>query len=217
MMNGESGRQTDPQHLREMIVRAAISLIPEWDTVTTAQIARASGIDEPALLDVFADKNAVLLALPDLIMAALDPARVVQDLQAIPLDQPVAGRLIEAVDALDAYHGRAAAVLAPPDGSDAPPLRLPAGGDPAGETRTADPYRDDFRSAARLDVICDAVADLLAPDQANLRYPGPMLADAFIGLYSGGRQNPQPAAALLSAEQLVELFLHGAVRGAARD
>jgi hypothetical protein len=86
MMNGESGRRIEPQHLRETILRAAIPLIPGWDAVTTAQIARAAGIDEVT-----------------------------------------------------------------------------------------------FR----------------------------ILAGAFIGLYSGGQQNPQPEPSQLSAEQLVDLFLHG--------
>lgn len=209
MMNGESGRRIEPQHLRETILRAAIPLIPGWDAVTTAQIARAAGIDEVTFLDVFSDKDAVILALSERIMIALDPTQVVQDLQAIRLDQPVAVRLIKAINALDAYRGRAATVLAVPDTSGAPRRQPPSDRETADEPRTGQLDRDDFRSATRLDIICDAVTKLLEPDQENLRYSCRILAGAFIGLYSGGQQNPQPEPSQLSAEQLVDLFLHG--------
>jgi AcrR family transcriptional regulator len=73
----------NPEHLRETIVQAAMPLITEWDTVTTAQIARAAGIDEATLLRVFNDKDAVLTAAIQVhVMTALDPTQVAQDLQS---------------------------------------------------------------------------------------------------------------------------------------
>src|SRR5882724_9249959 len=89
-----------PEQLRETIVQAAIPFIAEWDAVTTEQIARAAGIDEATLLGVFNDKEAALTAaIQALVMAALDPTQVVQELHSIPLDQPLAARLVEAIDA----------------------------------------------------------------------------------------------------------------------
>jgi AcrR family transcriptional regulator len=76
--------------------------------VTTAQIALAAGIGEATIFRVFTDKNEVLQAC---IAAALDPTTVLQELQSISLEQPLAARLVEAVNALDAYLGRMGAVI----------------------------------------------------------------------------------------------------------
>ncbi|MCO8269450.1 TetR/AcrR family transcriptional regulator [Actinoplanes sp. TRM 88003] len=94
---------------RETIVRAALPLVAEFGAgVTTAKIARAAGIGEATIFRVFADKNAVLEAC---VLAAMDPAQTLQELESIALDQPLAARLTEAVDALDAYLGRMGAVI----------------------------------------------------------------------------------------------------------
>ncbi|MFL5334099.1 MAG: TetR/AcrR family transcriptional regulator, partial [Geminicoccaceae bacterium] len=98
------------EQLREAIMRAATPLMAEYDTVTTAQIAHAAGIDEAALLRVFDDKDAVLRAcmavLQTSLAAALDPSQVLRELNSISVQQPLTGRLVEAVEALDAYHVR---------------------------------------------------------------------------------------------------------------
>jgi AcrR family transcriptional regulator len=204
----------NPEHLRETIVQAAIPLITEWDTVTTAQFARAAGIDEATLLRVFDDKDAVLAAAMQVhVMTALDPTQVVQDLQSIRMDQPLAARLAEAIDALDTYHGRLVTFLAPLDAS-GPPQHQPT---PEG----VNVDREDLRAAARIDVIGQAVTKLLEPDQEHLRMPAGTLADAFLGLYSGRKRTPhpepsrlpteRPQGSQLPAEQLVDLFMHGAL------
>src|SRR5690348_14607461 len=94
---------------RETIVRAALPLVAEFGAaVTTAKIARAAGIGEATIFRVFDDKNAVLDAC---VLAATDPAQTLDDLRSISLDQPLAARLTEAVDALDAYLNRMGAVI----------------------------------------------------------------------------------------------------------
>src|SRR3982751_2548171 len=109
----ESARRRAPgmtaDQRREAIVRAALPLVAEQGAaVTTAQIARAAGIGEATIFRAFADKNEVMQAC---ITSVLDPTTVLRELQSISLEQPLAARLVEAVEALDAYLGRMGAVI----------------------------------------------------------------------------------------------------------
>jgi AcrR family transcriptional regulator len=196
----------DPVHLRDAIVRAAMPLMAEYDTLTTARIADAAGIDEATLLRVFDDTDAVLGACWDAmktsIAAALDPSRVLQELDAISVDQPLAARLVEAIDALDAYYVGIRTDMA----------ALHDSFSTAGERRTRPVDGDDFRAAGRLPEARHAIARLLAPDHEHLRLPADVLADAFLGMSLGAARTPHPDRSPLPSEQLVDLFLHGASR-----
>lgn len=186
------------EQLRDTIARAAIPLISDWEAVTTARIAAAAGVDEAALLDVFEDKDAALFAaLQSVMMAAIDPTDVVREIESIAVDRPLAARLVAAVEALDSYHGRLITALGPLEG-----VR------PAGKPGRDFDREDFFGGAARMDVISAATTELLRPDQDSLCLPAGVLADAFLGLYSGRKRTV--FAAPLPAERLVDLFLHGA-------
>lgn len=189
---------------RETIVRAALPLVAERGAaVTTAQIARAAGIGEATIFRVFADKNEVLQAC---IAAALDPAILLQELQSISLEQPLAARLIEAVDALNAYLGRMGAVIGAVHASGTPNRRPGTEAvDPAAPPNRAT-GRDASQAAAR-----QAILELFEPDEAALRLPAQAATDAFVGMFFGRARIPQSTAPA-STEQLVDLFLHGAVR-----
>jgi hypothetical protein len=102
-------------------------------------------------------------------------------LRAVPLDQPPAARLNEAIAALDGYHRRFFNFTHRPSGVDL----------------------SQFRMMACTDVVVAAVAALLHPDSHVLRLPPDAAADMFLALYAARRQLP-PA-------QLIELFLHGAL------
>jgi hypothetical protein len=145
-----------------------------------------------------------------LIAAALDPNRLLQDLRSISVHRPLAARLVDVVDAFDAYYGRVRANLdAVRDSLTAP---VPDTG-AAGEHR---PFsRDDLRAAGRVPEVRQAVAELLEPDQQHLRLPADVLAEAFLGMSLGAARTPHPDRAPLPAEQLVDLFLHGARTAAA--
>lgn len=217
--------EANREHLRETIVRAAIPLIAEaeWETVTTAQIARAAGVDDASLLHLFADKDAIFTAaIQAHVMTALDPTQVLHDLHSIPLDQPLAARLIEAIDALDTYHARTVTLLAPAQAASAAHRQPTPDSGTASEPRPRQVFNyEELRDAARIDVISQAVTRLLEPDQDHLRLPAGTLADVFLGLYSGRRRTPHPELSRRLAgrpqrseplaEQLVDLFMHGAL------
>lgn len=193
------GRRRAPgmsaEQRREAVVRAALPLVAEHGAaVTTAQIARAAGIGEATVFRVFDDKNAVLKAC---VAAALDPTVVLQELRSIPLDQPLAVRLVEAADALEAHFGRMGTVLHALHAS--------------GHVMHREPPPVDGRQRSQT-ATRDAIVELFEPDQESLRLPVETLADAFLGLLfpmrSGARGTP-PAVAI---EDLVDLFLYGALK-----
>jgi AcrR family transcriptional regulator len=185
-----------PEERREMVVRAALPLVAEYGAaVTTAQIARAAGIGEATIFRVFADKDELLSAC---IAEALDVAHLERELQSVPMDQPLAARLIDAAEALRAHQDRMGAVIG----------ALLA----SGHNRRPAPgaERDELaanREAARLATIA-AVADLFAPDRAALRLPIETLTEIFLLLVSGPGRTAGPT---VSAADLVTLFLHGAL------
>lgn len=179
---------------RETIVRAALPLVAELGAaVTTAKIARAAGIGEATIFRVFDDKNAVLEAC---IAAALDPAQVQQELESIPLDQPLAARLAEAIYALDAHLGRMGAVIG----------ALHATGSARRGPGPRPTDREESQAATR-----EAIMALFEPDQDQLRLPAGTLADAFLSLFFGHSRRTGPADATVSVEELVDLFMFGAL------
>jgi hypothetical protein len=56
-----------------------------------------------------------------------------------------------------------------------------------------------------------AAARLLAPDQGSLRLPADALAEAFLGMVPFGARMPDRQQSPLPAEQIVDVFLHGAL------
>jgi AcrR family transcriptional regulator len=183
-----------PDQRRATIVAAALPLVAEYGTaVTTAQIARAAGIGEATIFRVFTDKEELL----DACMAeALSPDHVVRELASISVDQPLAGRLTEAAEALRAHLDRIGAVIGTLHASGHRP-----GGRPG--PRAVPGSREDSMRAVR-----DGVADLVEPDRASVRLAPAVLASVFIGMLftrvPSSPDEPQPASA-----ELVSILLHG--------
>src|ERR1044072_1204704 len=90
-----------PDDRRAMIVQAALPLVSEFGAaVTTAQVAKAAGIGEARIFRAFADKEELLQAC---VAEAVRIDRAVDEIGAIPLDQPLADRLVEAAAAMKAH------------------------------------------------------------------------------------------------------------------
>ncbi|TDE37787.1 TetR/AcrR family transcriptional regulator [Actinomadura sp. 6K520] len=185
-----------PEHRRKMIIQTAIPLITEYGSaVTTAKIARAAGIGEGTIFRVFADKEELLHAC---IAEALSPDHAIRELGAIDIDQPLADRLAEAAEALQAHMDRLGALI----GS-----LGHGGGKHPGTVRGAG--REESTSRVR-----EALAELLEPDKATLRRTPEQIAALFIGLlFTQPRTADEPD---LTPQELVEVFLHGAASGSAK-
>ncbi|WJY50989.1 TetR/AcrR family transcriptional regulator [Streptomyces chengbuensis] len=185
-----------PEQRREMIIQTAIPLITEYGSaVTTAKIARAAGIGEGTIFRVFADKDELLQAC---IAEALSPEHAIRELGTIDVFQPLPDRLAEAAEALQAHMDRLGAII----GS-----LGHGGGKHPGTVRGAG--RDESTTRIRA-----ALAELLEPDKAALRRPPEQIAALFIGLlFTQPRTEDEPD---LTSQELVEVFLHGALSGGAR-
>ncbi|MFF8356718.1 TetR/AcrR family transcriptional regulator [Streptomyces chartreusis] len=179
-----------------MIIQTAIPLIAEYGAaVTTAKIARAAGIGEGTIFRVFADKDELLQAC---VAEALSPEHAIRELDAIDISQPLPVRLAEAGEALQAHMSRMGAIL----GS-----LGHGGGKHPGTVRGAGRQE----STAR---IRTALAELLEPDKATLRRPPEQIAALFFGLlFTQPRTEDEPD---LTPQELVEVFLNGALSGGAK-
>ncbi|RFU85410.1 TetR/AcrR family transcriptional regulator [Streptomyces triticagri] len=185
-----------PEQRREMIIKAAIPLIGEYGAaVTTSKIAAAAGIGEATVFRVFADKDELLAAC---VAEAVRPDHAVRELGSISLEQPLAGRLSEAAEALQAHLARIGMVV----GS------LHASGHRRREGRSGEQPRGAGRDES-LATLRASVAELLAPDNGSLRLPAEQIAALFLGLlFTQPRKDDEPQ---LTAAELVDVFLHGAL------
>ncbi|MGV9376604.1 TetR/AcrR family transcriptional regulator [Nonomuraea sp. NPDC003707] len=228
-MTNPTGRRRapamSPEQRREMIVRAALPLVVEYGTsVTTAQVARAAGIGEGTIFRAFGDKETLLAAC---MAEAARPDDTLAHVAAIALDMPLEERLIEAAETLRGYLARMGAVagaLAASGGLRRDPRLLGApseasGGAPSGaseEGRGASerPQEGSGRALSGREASMAATREVLSglfePERDDLRLPPERLAEAFQFLIlASGRGGSSP----LTSEELVDLFLHGALKG----
>lgn len=192
-----------PDERRAAIVAATLPLLVEHGAaVTTGQIAAASGVAEGTVFRAFTDKQELLGAC---LHAAFDPADPIAEVRKISRDLPVAQRLLRASAAVADHWGRAMQVAhAVRAGCHGPP-------DTAGHRGSADP-------GEKMRALSAALADLLTPDAANLRlspartarmYLLAVTSDHMLRARMAGLDAPDPG----DIEELIEVFLHGALRG----
>jgi AcrR family transcriptional regulator len=187
---------------RAMIVHAVLPLLMEHGAnVTTSQIARAAGIGEGTIFRAFKDKDELFDACT---AEALRPDHVLDAIADIPLDQPLADRLVEAADALGAHLERMGALMGALHASGRHKPRDP-------EQRLKD-RRSTWKGGRResMAAMRGAIVELLNPEKDRLRLPPEQLASLFLALLFGGR----PMAAdddAPTTRQVVDVFLRGAV------
>lgn len=206
-----------------MVLQTALPLVAEFGSaVTTQQIARAAGIGEATIFRVFADKEELLAAC---IMRALDPTAVLREVRSVSMEQPLADRLVEAAEALSGHLNRMGTVLGALHATGYQSRRPPPGEHTAADDardgsagRDGSAERDDSagqgrsagRDAAQAETR-EAIAELFEPERATLRLPPDRLADIFLSFLFGRGRPPAQGQPQAAVEELVDLFLHGAL------
>ncbi|MCL7492341.1 TetR/AcrR family transcriptional regulator [Streptomyces sp. MCA2] len=194
-----------------MIVAAALPLVAEYGAaVTTSQIARAAGIGEATIFRAFKDKDEVLDAC---VAEAVGTDHFLRELASISLDEPLAGRLTEAAEALRAHLERLGTVIGALHASGHRRGREPGAGprDSDRPRRDADGPPRDSR-AESVTVLRNAVVELIEPDRAAFRLSPEKVAAAFLGLLFTRLQTPAAEAdAPLTPDELIDVLLHGAL------
>lgn len=187
---------------RAMIVHAVLPLLIEHGAnVTSSQIARAAGIGEGTIFRAFKDKDELFDACT---AEALRPDHVLDAIAEIPVDQPLADRLVEAAEALGAHLERMGALMGALHASGRVKHRDP-------EQRLKD-QRGSWKGGRResMAAIRGAMVELFTPEKDRLRLPPEQLAALFLTLLFGGRRLASDVEAP-TTRQVVDFFLHGAV------
>jgi AcrR family transcriptional regulator len=181
-----------PEKRREMIVQAVLPLLVEHGAaITTSQIARAAGIGEATVFRAFADKDELLDAC---LAEAVRPDRALDAISAIPLDQPLDERLVEAASALAAHMERMGALIGALHASGYRRERRGRPGDGRRQSMVA---------------VRDALADLFEPEAARLRLPPEQLALILANLLMArGRHISEDGPTTV---ELIDVLLHGAL------
>ncbi|MEU7525039.1 TetR/AcrR family transcriptional regulator [Saccharothrix sp. NPDC042600] len=184
-----------PENRREAIVAATVPLLFDHGAnVTTSQIAKAAGIAEGTVFRAFKDKQELLatcvqsVLAVDAELALLDDAR-----QAATL--PV--RLSWAISAVSGYLDRMWKLMS---------VLRDSGYHPDHQKQKGPPVE--------MQRISEGVARLFEPDAADLRVDAELAARLLLGLvFTNRMQGDGFGDSAADTDQLVELFLHGVLRG----
>jgi AcrR family transcriptional regulator len=188
---------------RRMIVHAVLPLLIEHGTaVTTSQIARAAGIGEGTIFRAFKDKDELFDACT---LEALRPDHALDAIAEIPMDQPLAARLVEAAEALSAHLDRMGALMGALHASGRVRRR-----DTEEGARERGAHKDSRR--ASMTAIREAMLELFEPERDRLRLPVEQLVSLFLALLFGGRRGA--VGEVPAVREVVEVFLHGALEDA---
>ncbi|MGY4642214.1 TetR/AcrR family transcriptional regulator [Cellulomonas sp. URHB0016] len=201
-----------PDERRRAILQAVAPVILERGiSATTRELAEAAGVAEGTLFRVFDDKATLMRAA---VHAALDPAAAVPAIDAIDRSLPLRDRLLRLatigfsrVDEMMRWMGLLHEVS----------RAVPDRAEEEAERGRREWTQHQEAGTAALKV---AVVDLLMPDAASFRLPVGRVADLFDVVLIGtamqagdltrrGRNGPTTH----DPEELVELLLHGVLRG----
>ncbi|MEO3875249.1 TetR family transcriptional regulator [Nonomuraea sp. B12E4] len=162
--------------------------------------------------------GAAWLRVTECMAEALRPDDMLAHVAAISRTLPLAERLIEAVEVMRGHVARMGAVAGAMAVSGHLQRGAPPRGTPRDDTSTENPGEAGEKGRpsvsgreAAMDTAREVLTGLFEPDRDRLRLPPERLADAFQLLVQAAGRGPAP----LTAAELVDLFLHGAMRDGA--
>lgn len=188
-----------PEDRREAIVAATLPLLfAHGANVTTSQIAKAAGIAEGTVFRAFKDKRELIRTCVRTVLAIDSELELIEQARQA---NTLAERLSWAISAVSSYLDRMwklAGVL------------RESGFDPHDEH---DKKREHRGPQAEMQRISEHVASLFGPDD-DLRVDPSLAARLLLGLvFTNRMQGNGFGDSTADTEQLVELFLHGVLRG----
>lgn len=187
----------NPSDRRQEIISATLPLLSEHGAnVTTSQIARAAGIAEGTIFRVFGDKRELLQAA---LCAAMSADAEVAKIGDISADLPLVERLVQALAAIGDYQERLWSLMRALQESGWRPEHDKFG-------------QGDNHPRQQLRRVAAAIATLLGPDAAALRLGSRQAAGMLLALaFTNRMQEHGLGEPSTTPEQLVDLFLHGAL------